>query len=165
MSNYTVLLGALGIPNKSSTCRQSNTGRTLSLTNGWVRPVAAAESRPNLLNQPAIERECRNNFHVFVTILIPFRQRFRTARSDASVGTICRKIEIVFGLRGRSVTLRGLEKHTMASGYAASLGQPCYQLYLKTRFDTELRDKPFRRLCFLALSQSPIMVANTQRLC
>ena len=41
--------------------------------------------------------------------------RFRAARSDASVGTICRRIEVVFGLPEGSVALRGPEKKVLRS--------------------------------------------------
>ena len=41
--------------------------------------------------------------------------RFRAARSDASVGSICRSIEAVFGLPEGSVALRGPEKKILRS--------------------------------------------------
>ena len=41
--------------------------------------------------------------------------RFRAARSDASVGSICRSIEAVFGLPEGSVALRGPEKKALRS--------------------------------------------------
>ena len=41
--------------------------------------------------------------------------RFRAARSDASVGSICRSIEAVFGLPEGSVALRGPEKKVLRS--------------------------------------------------
>jgi len=39
--------------------------------------------------------------------------RFRAARSDASVGSICRKIEEIFGLPEGSVALRGPERKSL----------------------------------------------------
>jgi hypothetical protein len=41
--------------------------------------------------------------------------RFRAARSDASVGTICRRIEAVFGLPEGAVALRGPDKKVLRS--------------------------------------------------